>query len=70
MLVKLTNRVQFDGYLGPSDQTKKRIEQDVLEPGDWYINTSDLFSLDSEYNLFFKDRIGDSYRWYQLVLTV
>ncbi|GFR88905.1 very long-chain acyl-CoA synthetase [Elysia marginata] len=63
MLLKLTDRVQFDGYLGPAADTRKRIVQDVLEPGDFYVNTSDVFSLDSEYNLFFKDRIGDSYRW-------
>ncbi|KAK3759953.1 hypothetical protein RRG08_066618 [Elysia crispata] len=63
MLLKLTDKVQFDGYLGPAADTRKRIVQDVLEAGDFYVNTNDVFSLDADYNLFFKDRIGDSYRW-------
>ncbi|RUS69970.1 hypothetical protein EGW08_022266 [Elysia chlorotica] len=63
MLLKLTERVQFDGYLGPASHTRKRIVRDVLEVGDFYVNTNDVFSLDADYNLFFKDRIGDSFRW-------
>lgn len=63
MLTKLTEKVQFDGYLGPAAETRKRIVQDVLEQGDFYVNTNDIFTLDADFNLYFKDRIGDSFRW-------
>ncbi|GFN75279.1 very long-chain acyl-coa synthetase-like [Plakobranchus ocellatus] len=63
MLLKLSSKVQFDGYLGPAADTRKRIVNDVLEDGDFYVNTNDVFFLDGNYNLFFKDRVGDSFRW-------
>ncbi|CAG5125654.1 unnamed protein product [Candidula unifasciata] len=63
LLAQLTEKVTFDGYLGPASDTSSRIIKDVLEVGDFYVNTNDVFTMDAEYNLFFKDRIGDSFRW-------
>ncbi|KAH9520285.1 hypothetical protein Btru_060427 [Bulinus truncatus] len=63
MLAKLTDKITFDGYLGPASDTSSRIIKDILEEGDFYVNTNDVFSLDSQYNLYFKDRLGDSFRW-------
>lgn len=65
LLAKLSSKVVFDGYLGPPSDTSCRIIKDVLEHGDSYVNTHDVFTLDAEYNLFFKDRIGDSFRFVQ-----
>ncbi|BFZ01124.1 hypothetical protein BsWGS_04163 [Bradybaena similaris] len=63
LLAQLTDKVTFDGYLGPASDTSSRIIKDVLEAGDFYVNTNDVFTMDKDYNLFFKDRIGDSFRW-------
>ena len=54
--------MKFDGYLGPAHHTSSRILKDVLEVGDFYVNTNDVFTMDHSYNLYFKDRIGDSFR--------
>ncbi|KAK7011771.1 very long-chain acyl-CoA synthetase, partial [Biomphalaria glabrata] len=62
LLARLTDKVTFDGYLGPASDTSCRIIKDVLEVGDFYVKTDDVFTLDSHYNLYFKDRIGDSFR--------
>jgi len=63
LLAQLTSQVKFDGYLGPAHHTSSRILKDVLEVGDFYVNTNDVFTMDHSYNLYFKDRIGDSFRW-------
>lgn len=63
LLAKLSDKRTFDGYLGSPSITNSRIIKDVLEVGDFYVNTDDVFTIDDEYNLYFKERIGDGFRW-------
>ncbi|CAL1533787.1 unnamed protein product [Lymnaea stagnalis] len=63
LLAKLSEKRTFDGYLGAPSATNSRIMKDVLEVGDFYVNTDDVFLIDGEYNLYFKERIGDGFRW-------
>ena len=57
--------------VGPSDftgyqdkkATESKILRDVFEKGDAWFRSGDLMSRDREGYIYFKDRIGDTYRW-------
>ncbi|KAF5291935.1 hypothetical protein FQA39_LY14167 [Lamprigera yunnana] len=58
------NRVHqnFKGYLNSSD-TNKKIIKNVFKYGDKYFNSGDILVQDEFGNFYFKDRIGDTFRW-------
>lgn len=68
MLIKITNKTQFDGYTN-KQATEKKIVRDVFRKGDAWFNTGDLLRrVDVGFTLGlphyqFVDRIGDTYRW-------
>ncbi|RWS26536.1 Long-chain fatty acid transport protein 1-like protein, partial [Leptotrombidium deliense] len=52
----------FDGYVN-TEETKKKIVRDVFARGDEAFASGDLFFMDTLGYLYFKDRIGDTFRW-------
>ncbi|KAM4733315.1 long-chain fatty acid transport protein 2 [Anableps anableps] len=60
---KITRRTPFVGYAGNKQQTEKKRLWDVLEKGDLFFNTGDLFRIDHENFMYFQDRVGDTFRW-------
>ncbi|MGD8863373.1 MAG: long-chain-acyl-CoA synthetase, partial [Myxococcales bacterium] len=52
----------FEGYRDKS-ATEKKIVRDAFKPGDAYFNTGDLLRMDAQRNLYFTDRVGDTFRW-------
>ncbi|KJE93669.1 solute carrier family 27 [Capsaspora owczarzaki ATCC 30864] len=54
---------RFDGYLGNQDATEKKILRNVFKQGDMYFRTGDLMVMDTDGFVYFKDRIGDTFRW-------
>ena len=34
-----------------------------MQDGDEYFNTGDLMKMDSQYKVYFCDRLGDTFRW-------
>lgn len=54
---------QFLGYAGNQLQTEKKLLRDVFEPGDVFFNTGDLLLQDHHGFLYFRDRLGDTFRW-------
>ncbi|XP_063158264.1 long-chain fatty acid transport protein 2-like [Candoia aspera] len=48
LVVKITQKTPFHGYVGDPQNTKKKILQDVPEKGDSYFNSSDLLINKSE----------------------
>ncbi|XP_053405494.1 long-chain fatty acid transport protein 5-like isoform X2 [Mercenaria mercenaria] len=50
-------------YKGGREMNEKKLVRNVLEEGDCYFNFGDMLSMDSDYFLYFKDRIGDTFRW-------
>ncbi|XP_053209869.1 long-chain fatty acid transport protein 4-like isoform X2 [Panonychus citri] len=52
----------FDGYVD-REATRKKILADVLTRGDQYFVSGDLVTVDKYGYIYFKDRIGDTYRW-------
>ena len=52
----------FSGYQD-KDATEKKILRDVFEKGDAWFRSGDLMSRDRAGYIYFKDRIGDTFRW-------
>lgn len=52
----------FTGY-SDKKATEKKIVKNVFEDGDMYFNSGDILVMDLLYNLYFKDRTGDTFRW-------
>lgn len=65
LLLKLNEkrRMTFEGYKGKESERKKKLVYDVIVPGDCYINTGDAFTRDTDYFVYFSDRLGDTFRW-------
>lgn len=63
LLVKMTKVQEFVGYRGREKENEKKILHDVFVKGDQYVNSGDLFRIDDDYNLYFSDRLGDTFRW-------
>ncbi|KAM4615137.1 long-chain fatty acid transport protein 6 [Polymixia lowei] len=63
LVAPLSAMSQFLGYAGNKVQSEKKLIRDVFEEGDVYFNTGDLLLHDSRDFLYFRDRIGDTFRW-------
>lgn len=53
----------FKGYFGNDKATAKKILTDVHRKGDKYFRSGDLLVRDAQGRFWFKDRIGDTFRW-------
>uniref|UniRef100_A0A8C9T033 long-chain-fatty-acid--CoA ligase n=1 Tax=Scleropages formosus TaxID=113540 RepID=A0A8C9T033_SCLFO len=53
----------FLGYAGNTSMSEKKLLRDVFQEGDLYFNTGDLMLQDHQDFLYFRDRIGDTFRW-------
>jgi acyl-CoA synthetase (AMP-forming)/AMP-acid ligase II len=53
----------FKGYFGNKKATAKKILTDVHRKGDKYFRSGDLLVRDAAGRFWFKDRIGDTFRW-------
>jgi hypothetical protein len=54
--------LSFDGYTDKKE-TAKKIATDVFRKGDRYFISGDLVRIDKYGYVYFKDRIGDTFRW-------
>jgi len=50
------------GYID-AEATRKKIVHDVFSKGDSHFLSGDILSMDDLGYLYFKDRIGDTFRW-------
>lgn len=63
LVAPLTAMNQFLGYAGNQVQSEKKLLRDVFKAGDVYFNTGDLLLHDHRDFLYFRDRIGDTFRY-------
>ncbi|KAM5237425.1 long-chain fatty acid transport protein 5 isoform 1-T1 [Ctenodactylus gundi] len=63
LLVKVLSHQPFLGYRGPREQTEQKLVRGVRRPGDIYFNSGDVLSMDREGFFYFRDRLGDTFRW-------
>lgn len=52
----------FLGYAGDKAMSERKLLRDVFKMGDVYFNTGDLMLQDHRDFVYFKDRIGDTFR--------
>lgn len=62
MLTRVLGRHPFLGYRGPREQSTRKLVSDVRRRGDVYFNTGDVLALDGAGFLYFRDRLGDTFR--------
>ncbi|XP_066923311.1 long-chain fatty acid transport protein 1-like [Clytia hemisphaerica] len=53
----------FEGYVNNAKDTEKKIIRNLFNDGDSAVNSGDLLVMDEYRNVFFVDRIGDTFRW-------
>ncbi|KAJ8287284.1 hypothetical protein GJAV_G00049780 [Gymnothorax javanicus] len=63
LLSKVNSHAPFFGYAGSKHLTERKLLRDVFVKGDVYVNTGDLMMEDHEDFIYFKDRVGDTFRW-------
>jgi acyl-CoA synthetase (AMP-forming)/AMP-acid ligase II len=62
MLGKISELSGFDGY-EDSKATERKIIRGAFDDGDAWFNTGDLLRVDWRRDLYFADRLGDTFRW-------
>ncbi len=68
LVAPVTAMNQFLGYAGNKVQSEKKLLRDVFKAGDVYFNTGDLLLHDNRDFLYFRDRIGDTFRYFTLCI--
>ncbi|XP_019615921.1 PREDICTED: very long-chain acyl-CoA synthetase-like [Branchiostoma belcheri] len=63
VIAPITQRTFFDGYAGKKELSEKKVLRDVFKKGDGYFNSGDVLFMDTDYHVFFVDRLGDTFRW-------
>lgn len=63
LLTQVRKHQPFMGYRGNQEQSKKKLVADVRRVGDLYFNTGDVLACDAEGFFYFRDRLGDTFRW-------
>ncbi|XP_076986628.1 long-chain fatty acid transport protein 5 [Tamandua tetradactyla] len=63
LVSRVTGRQPFLGYRGPRELSERKLVRGVRRAGDVYFNTGDVLAMDREGFLYFRDRLGDTFRW-------
>ncbi|KAJ8338715.1 hypothetical protein SKAU_G00355010 [Synaphobranchus kaupii] len=63
LVAPVTAMNPFLGYAGNKTLSEKKLLRGVFKEGDVYFNTGDLMLQDYRDFLYFRDRIGDTFRW-------
>ncbi|XP_069137930.1 long-chain fatty acid transport protein 6-like isoform X2 [Argopecten irradians] len=50
-------------YVGSKSMNEKKFLRDVFEKGDAFFNFGDIVFVDKDHYLYFRDRLGDTFRW-------
>lgn len=61
-IMKGDSLMEFEGYVD-KEATNKKIIKNVQKEGDMFFSSGDLVTIDKHFYVYFKDRIGDTYRW-------
>ncbi|XP_064164215.1 long-chain fatty acid transport protein 6 [Anguilla rostrata] len=63
LVAPVTAMNPFLGYAGNRALSEKKLLRDVLREGDVYFNSGDLMLRDHRDFVYFRDRVGDTFRW-------
>lgn len=62
LLTQVSGHNPFSGYRGPRELSERKLVRNVRRTGDVYVNTGDVLAMDHEGFLYFRDRLGDTFR--------
>lgn len=63
LVISSVNEQLYTGfYKGPKEMNEKKFVRNVFKKGDRFFSFGDLVYLDKDYNIYFRDRIGDTFR--------
>lgn len=62
LLAQVLRHQPFLGYRGARELSERKLVRDVRRKGDVYFNTGDVLAMDEEGFLYFRDRLGDTFR--------
>lgn len=65
----LKGKQDLELYVASKEENEKKFIRNAFKDGDLYFNYGDVFYLDKEYFLYFRDRIGDTFRWVKHLIT-
>lgn len=63
MVAPVSGMNPFLGYAGNKEMSEKKLLRNVFQEGDVYFNTGDLMLQDHKDFVYFRDRIGDTFRY-------
>ncbi|XP_025770014.1 bile acyl-CoA synthetase isoform X2 [Puma concolor] len=63
LLTQIVGHHPFLGYRGARELSERKLVRNVRRRGDVYFNTGDVLAMDQEGFLYFRDRLGDTFRW-------
>ncbi|XP_029782263.1 bile acyl-CoA synthetase [Suricata suricatta] len=63
LLTQIVGRHPFLGYRGARELSERKLVRNVRRRDDVYFNTGDVLAMDREGFLYFRDRLGDTFRW-------
>ncbi|KAM9632855.1 LOW QUALITY PROTEIN: long-chain fatty acid transport protein 5, partial [Trichechus inunguis] len=63
LVTQVMKLATFMGYRGPLELSERKLVRHVRSPGDVYCNTVNMLATDRESFHYFRDRLGDSFRW-------
>ncbi|XP_004472785.2 long-chain fatty acid transport protein 5 isoform X3 [Dasypus novemcinctus] len=63
LVSRVTSQNPFLGYRGSPEQSERKLMRNVRRSGDVYYNSGDVLVMDHEGFLYFRDRLGDTFRW-------
>lgn len=64
LVISSVNEQLYTGfYKGPKEMNEKKFVRDVFKKGDRFFSFGDLVYLDKNYNIYFRDRTGDTFRF-------
>ncbi|XP_033749296.1 very long-chain acyl-CoA synthetase-like [Pecten maximus] len=63
LIISAVPETTTEFYVGSKSINEKKFLRDVFVKGDAYFNFGDIVFVDKDYYLYFRDRLGDTFRW-------
>jgi len=63
IIMKVTDTFQYSGYFNDETKTNEKMIENAFGDGEVWIDSGDMLEINEEYEIFFCDRLGDTYRW-------
>jgi hypothetical protein len=54
-------------YKGTKEMNEKKLVRNAFKDGDVFFNFGDIFFLDKQYYIYFRDRVGDTFRYNKFI---